>query len=244
MAPFPWGSVIGAVGTLGGSLLNRSSAEASARANRQNIAFQKKTNKQNRKLQMKVNKNQIQWLVEDARKAGINPLAALGSSIAGNIGAPVMGAPSVSGQPDSGNSIGDGIARGAAMLGSGIDQWLARKNVALQNEALSIQNARSRTMISAASAATKDAPVLRAFGMDVQRDPKKFSSGQDLTNEFGEAADVVGAMAGIDALRRSLSNAGVPWIGEGQDPIINAINRVLQAYSTSLPSFNPRTGQR
>lgn len=241
--PFPIGAAIGAIGSVAGSIISSRNSAASAQAvNRAQIAANKKINQQNRRLQMRTNKNQIQWLVKDANAAGIHPLAALGSSIAGNIGAPVMAAPNISAV--AGDSVGQGIASGAAMLGTGIDQWLQRQQTALQNEQLMLANAQSRSQIATARADVNRAPVLKAFGLDIQRDPAKFSSGQDLTNEYGEAADVVGAISGLEAGRRALAKSGVPWIGPGQDPILNLISRVLAAYSTGVtPNINPNPGR-
>lgn len=235
---FPIGAAIGAGASILGGVLGSRNASADRRAqmriNQQNIDFQKDTNRQNRKLQMKTNKRQIQWLVSDARKAGINPLAALGSSAAGNIGAPTMVAPELGGLPSSGNAIGDGIARGAAVMGQGIDQWLARENVALQNEAISLANARSRTMMSQARADENNAPVLKAFGLDIQRDASKFSSAQALTDEYGEGADFVGGVSGLHSARKALAAKGVPFLGDGEDLVLNAIRSVLNAYSRQL----------
>lgn len=55
-----------------GSIMGSKSADKANRQNAQDAAL-------NRKLQMDTLRNQIQWKVEDAKKAGISPLAALGS---------------------------------------------------------------------------------------------------------------------------------------------------------------------
>jgi len=245
--PFPIGALIGAAGSVLGSVLSKGSSEGSARANRQNIKFQKQTNRQNREAQEKVNKNQIQWLVEDARKAGISPLAALGSSAAGSIVAPTSVAPSVSSPASSGSSVGDGIARGASILGGGIDTWLQRENLALQNQALSIANARSRSMIADAKAATSDAPTLTAMGFNIKRDPKVSSKNTLLQDEYGEVADIPGAIAFGDALKRSMitHHRAALGIQDGEN-VLDAIRRVLSAYSVQLQrpqSMTPPPGK-
>lgn len=60
-------------------------------------------------MQKEYAQNRVQWTAQDARKAGIHPLAALGGA----------GAPSY--QPIGGNPIGQGIAAGAAAIGKGVD---------------------------------------------------------------------------------------------------------------------------
>lgn len=68
-----FGGIASAIGSIAGGLLGRKSAqeanEMNAALTREQIAYQKE-----------LNKNQIQWRVEDAKKAGLHPLAALGVS--------------------------------------------------------------------------------------------------------------------------------------------------------------------
>lgn len=61
-----WGDIIGATSTLLGSSLN--------------MQNQNEINKKNADLQREFAQNSIQWRVQDAQKAGIHPLAALGAS--------------------------------------------------------------------------------------------------------------------------------------------------------------------
>lgn len=61
-----WGDIIGATSTLLGSGLN--------------IQNQNEINKKNADLQREFAQNSIQWRVQDAQKAGIHPLSALGAS--------------------------------------------------------------------------------------------------------------------------------------------------------------------
>jgi len=258
--PFPFGALIGAVGSLvGSSISSKSNASATAAANRANIAAQKKINQKNIKAQMEVNKNQIQWLVRDAQKAGIHPLAALGSSVAGNIAAPIMSAPTI--QARSGDTVGTGIAAASAMVGQGIDTWLARQNTALQNEALMLQNAQSRTMIAQSRAAVNGAPVLQAFGLPLQRNAGLFASGQDVQNEYGEPGEwVIGAPSLAESFGRALSTKegqtkalsgmGFPasvsnfLTSDPKSAVLQAIDYALSVYASQLvPHSNHAKGR-
>lgn len=87
MLPF-LGSLISAGSGLLGGIFNRNSQEQINQQNiqnqqyinAQNIAFQQQENAENIAEQEKFAKSGIQWRVQDANAAGINPLAALGAS--------------------------------------------------------------------------------------------------------------------------------------------------------------------
>lgn len=68
-----WGSLISAGASLAGGLLNRSAAQDAQQQTRENL---------DRQMQMQKDfaKSGIRWRVEDARKAGIHPLYALGAN--------------------------------------------------------------------------------------------------------------------------------------------------------------------
>lgn len=68
-----WGAIIGAGAALAGGLLS-SSSKNKATAAQKDIALQEL------EYQKELHKNQIQWRVEDAKKAGLHPLASLGLS--------------------------------------------------------------------------------------------------------------------------------------------------------------------
>jgi len=190
--PFPFGAAIGAIGSLvGGIMSSKSSASSAAALNKANIAAQKDTNKMNKKLTMEVNKNQIQWLVRDAQKAGIHPLAALGSSAAGNIAAPVMGSPTISAL--AGNSTGAGVAAAAQTLGQGIDQMLLRENAALQNEQLMLANATSRTGLAVAAGRARGDTLtmpnpLGGGYASIKQDPR-VNDADKFEQRYGEMSD-------------------------------------------------------
>lgn len=102
MAEFPWGSLIGAAGSLVGGLINRGEASAARSAAEREAAAA-------REFQVNAYKNQIQWRVEDAKKAGIHPLAA--------IGAPAFSPSPVSVRGGADTSIGDAVSRMGQDLG-------------------------------------------------------------------------------------------------------------------------------
>lgn len=88
-----------------------------------------------------LNRNKIQWTVEDAKKAGIHPLAALGSPVAGSFASPVAN-----------TALGDAVADGAASLGRSFSKSgsLEIENAQLTNERLraeiELTRAQSRTL--------------------------------------------------------------------------------------------------
>lgn len=68
-----FGAIIGGLGALAGGLLS-SSSKNKATAAQKDVALQEL------EYQKELHKNQIQWRVEDAKKAGLHPMASLGLS--------------------------------------------------------------------------------------------------------------------------------------------------------------------
>jgi len=112
-------------------------------------------------------KNSIQWLVEDARKAGVHPLAALGVATSGGFGTSGgvipnsgpstqagVGAPSfdVPSQPYSGANVGEGIGRAANTIADSLLRQESMKNnlfMAKQAAEIEMINAQtSRTQLA------------------------------------------------------------------------------------------------
>lgn len=115
MVGFPIGALISAGASIFGASRDRSET--------------RKLHAEQRAAEERLNKNRVQWLVEDAKKAGINPLAALGSPVAGSFASPVP-----SGQSRSGSTIADGFGA----LGRGIDRMM-REKTHLENDLLRAQ---------------------------------------------------------------------------------------------------------
>lgn len=88
----PFGSIVGAIGGLIGGHQDREFARAQSAADR---AFQKE-----------VYQNQYQWKAEDARKAGLHPLAVIGG---GSYAASPSSMPSSSSMADTLGKLGEGI---------------------------------------------------------------------------------------------------------------------------------------
>lgn len=212
-----WGSIISTLGGLAGGFLNRDAAKD------QNAAIQH------------MNATKIRTTVKDARAAGIHPLAALGSPVAGSWATPVS-------QPGLGDAVADGAARiGSAidnrgqreLLSASIDTERAKARNLDADTAARLADAQRTTITAAARRAgqsldvanlahpnpvshptlsgvphdpgttgiTTPSPQLVA-GRRVVRDPTRYSSGQSLTDEFGEVADLVGAISLAEAYLR------------------------------------------
>lgn len=130
-----------AAGSVVSSLFGSSSAE---KANKQQIRAQQQANK----YQKQYNQNKIQWLVEDARKAGIHPLAALGSSVAGSFATPVAAYGS---QPESG--VGDAVGAGMQALGQAMP--MPQDPLAMQLQKAQIANVNASTVNMLAEARSR-----------------------------------------------------------------------------------------
>ena len=144
MAGFPWGAAIAAGGRLAGGFLGGGDVKHP-----------------HRHL-----KRQIQWRVNDAKLAGIHPLAALGATM----GHPATG-------PITGSGIGDTISEVAGSIGQGVDQY-GRRKAAQRAEAreertssayaemmsaqAELARARSRTLISE----RRENPAVTAVALD------------------------------------------------------------------------------
>lgn len=144
---------------------------------------------------------QIASTVKGAREAGIHPLAALGAQ---------PGYTTVSGGPS--NPVGSAVGEGMKSLGQSMAQELPAAqvaNLAADTDARKAQaelyRAQSRTMIANAQRAAIGGPKLNAdtpkpitsFGITGTRDPKKFSSAQDVSDEYG---DIVESLHGAASL--------------------------------------------
>jgi len=150
---------------------------------------------------------QIQSTVKGARKAGIHPLAALGS------GAQYT---QVSGGVNAGDAIGAGmteLAKGMAAQKSDAEVDALKASSEAQRAQADLYRAQSRTLISKTRSAAIGGPrvddqppkakKLRMFGSDIERDASRFSTAQDVQDEFGDVAEnVVGIPSfGWSALR-------------------------------------------
>lgn len=135
--------ILGAAGSVVSSLFGSSAAE---KANKKQIQAQQQANA----YQQKYNKNKIQWLVEDARKAGIHPLAALGSSVAGSFATPVAAYGS-----NTPGGVGDAIGAGMQELGRTMPMPQDPLAVQLQKAQIANVNASTANMLAEARSRTQ-----------------------------------------------------------------------------------------
>lgn len=173
-------SVLGAAGIaaagniLGGVLGNRAN---------------KKAQSANADFQREVLQNQLQWRKEDAKKAGIHPVAALGMQSA--TGSPIA----VGGSP-----LGEGISNATSKIGEYVAQKDLQKlqlqevqsRIALNNA--NADKARSQAARGQANANNSQDPEALLFaGAEIPRNPK-WSDTQLMEDRYG---DVAGALYGL-----------------------------------------------
>lgn len=181
-----WPALISAGASIIGGLLGQKSAKDAQKSNED-------INAQNIALQKEFAQNSIQWKTEDAKKAGVHPLYALG-------------APTYSYNPSSvgavaDNSLGAGLANAGqdisrAMLASS-DQdtrnvaFESRVNalqltrMGLENDLLAAQIAKERSQIGPAMPSLTGPTV---FGQNITPNPG-FSDAETITNRYGEPAE-------------------------------------------------------
>jgi len=139
------GDIISGIGSLVGGYMN-------SEANREAAAVQERNAIRNIEMQREFAQSGIQWKAEDARKAGIHPLYAMGA--AGASFAPV----SVAGIPNT--SMGDALSKSSQHIGRAVQaaqtrddqavaisrqaQQLQLTNAGLQNELLAAQVAKAK----------------------------------------------------------------------------------------------------
>lgn len=200
MAAFPAGALISA----GASLIGG--------------AFGRKSRSDEVKFQRQQAKNKISWTVEDAKRAGIHPLAALGSPAAGSFAAPVGGSP-----------MGDAVGDAGAAIGRAISPMMRERHAAemsvLRSEAArntAEAEAVSRTAIQKVRRATQNIP---SDIIESDNKGKRMSLGpggvvlvppgvsqQKLEDEIGEAAEVYGFGRAMEMLAQKWKKEGL-WPG-------------------------------
>lgn len=186
------GNIIGAIGSIAGGFLGNKAQE---KANKQNLAWAKNQAH-----------NRIKWTVNDAKRAGIHPLAALGANV-----------PTTSPGIVGATSLGDGVAAGAAQLGNAINKSegaelanlqkeLIRSQIRQSDSVTSVNVARSRSIVGAMrSGATNVDPVTAtlpkrdftsAMVAGYRVDPSlQMSDAQVLEDRYGEAVSIPAGIA-------------------------------------------------
>lgn len=227
------GALIGGAATLiGGAMGARSSRknnDANVRAqldiNRQNIAEARRAEKvgiretrRAQRLQIREDNSKVRRLVEDARAAGIHPLAAMGVAGGGGFQAaqgvvPTLNAPVT----EANTSAGDAVGAAGAMIGSAIDNRVSPLDQRMKLSQINLMDAqatdllsqaRSRSIIAAARAAgprvLADAPTIRGASVPLTRDPNQFSSAGEVEEEYG---GIAGEVFGLGSLATSVGRA-------------------------------------
>lgn len=190
------GPAISAAGSLLGGIMGNRAAE---KQNTQQMRAIERANKQ----AMQREDTRIQRIVEDARAAGIHPLAALGSSAVGNMAVPqaVFG-----GQPISGDVVSDA----AGYIGQAVSKSSGTENLQEQLLRAQIRNVDASTQRMLADAqGTTLARNARAEGQTLYVDgkPVQFPAGyspsqiwEDYLGEVGDWASA--AFAGPEMLEK------------------------------------------
>lgn len=212
------GAGIGAIGNVLGGLIGSSSAQ--------------KQHEDQMQFAWSSAMNKIRWTVNDAKRSGIHPLAALGSPVSSPMGTPV-GASSA--------SLGDAIGRAAELLANGINGKAAIERAEerdqLENELLRAQighsnaetsalltDAQSRSMIAKTRAAAIGGPsakIQNMFGPDIPINPKMNQRQRDMEDRYGDIdvggvqnllQDIIdGKYGGIKWKEKPLTNGGGGW---------------------------------
>lgn len=131
MTGFPWGALLSAGGSLLGGWMSQNQAD--------------KTNEANLQAAREFAQNRVSWTVNDAKKAGIHPLAALGAQ---TFNPPTF---QVAGQSPMGNAIADGAK---AFADAFAQEQLATQKATTEKTLAEAELARatSRTVIQKAAA--------------------------------------------------------------------------------------------
>lgn len=153
--------------------------------------------KENMKQQTRFAREGIQWRVEDAKRAGIHPLFALGASTQSF--SPISVGSDFGGM---GQSLGRAVAASAnsderSMQRQGMQLELENKR--LQNDILKAKLASDRTVAATGSGPPKPKLTnLTIGGADIRANPA-FSDAQEVENRHGDLAGSLYGMASIPA---------------------------------------------
>lgn len=150
-----WPALVAAGSSLLGGFLGKSNNDA-------NIAAQQQINAQNIAMQKEFAQHGIQWKVEDAKAAGINPLAALGASTSSfsNLIAP----------QSSGNPLGDAVSKGGQDIARALKDTMAAgdqhslKMMQLQETRGELENQLLASQIAKYNAANAGGPPTPSAG--------------------------------------------------------------------------------
>lgn len=238
------------------------------------IKSQNKANKQNqqagaldRKLQLDTLQNQIQWRMEDAKKAGVHPLAALGMSPSSYT--PVGGMASAvdySGIGDFGADISRAIAAGqtererrAAAGRATVEATQNQQLFDLEVEERGLRNAMLRSQIARFNSAQIGPPMPDASPGDVDVLPDQVTVGSrnmpsrspgELTDyAFGPTASGGYTLVPSQDMKQRIEDTPMEWAWMFRNGIVPNPN-IFRDLERNHPSrsgyqwrFNPLTGE-
>lgn len=193
---FPFGALISAGGSLLGGLLGSNS--------------DKKLAAQNREYQ----ENQLQYMVRDAKKAGISPLAALGQA---DYARPLQ---------SQGNPLGQGIANAGAALGKGISSI----QTAQQIERGDLENDLLRAQIKQANAIASHRAATNASNQNSRRG---ISDNNPATVDRVTLTDADGNVLGSEINPKRVDPEVDIW---------NTMRDVMRRYFTDKPKIDAGKG--
>lgn len=188
---------------------------------------------------MKREDNRIQRLVADANKAGIHPLAALGSPVVGSFATP---AAAFGGAPITGSAVGDAIsAFGNAMPteGKGLQTELLKAQIrnVEASTANMLSEAQSRTRVTQAQSG---ATYFGGFG-PLADDPA-FSTAQVVQDRYGDIAEnISGTVKFLHDIERQ-QNGKVSSAADLGAALGDWLKTVLPGYPRR-GGFSARTGR-
>lgn len=221
---FPWAALISGAGSLISGIMGNRSAEA------QNAAQIRAIQEANRRAEQRED-TRIQRVVQDARAAGIHPLAALGSPSVGTFATPMA---AYGGAPISGSAVGEALsAAGAAMPAegstSGLQEQLLKAQIANVNASTQqlLADATSRTKIAMQNSNQDQFgnPVTSysIMGVPVQANPNTSDVGGPIQQRHGEGAEWLAMLPAM--LADAYYSAGHGW----RESVERARQRVQEA---------------
>jgi len=220
------GAILGAVGGVASSLLSKSSADKANAAARENALRQEQ-------LQRDFAQQGIQWKVEDAKKAGIHPLYALGANT-------VAYSPVSVGQSSTDFS---GLAQAGQNIGRAIDgtRTDGQRAEALQTTLLAAQTEGVRI-----DNEIKRAELQSKLATNATRGPAMAPAAGTTPSEYDGQGDAIKlSVPGIKLeTRRDVSAPGSPEYVAGSGPGVGLYKNTSGGYSPVIPpelaeSFDP-----
>lgn len=227
-------SIISAATSLFGGKMN---ADAQAEANKANAAAAERNAERNIQYQKEFAQSGIQWRVDDARKAGIHPIYALGSGGASFSPVSIAG-----GEQHAVTGIGDALRSSSQSIGRAVQAGMPRDtqmdsiskaaatlqltNAGLQNELLAAQVAKAKQELITKPAMPS---LMQRYGIDGQGSTagasglsaNEYVSGNWPKSEWSEKAERVPRAPGMPSQEAfSIADTGYAnTVGGGYAPL-------------------------